>query len=142
MASRKSHVNFGLRGVRDIRKAYQKLPKKVANKVIRTAVRTSLKPMLAEAKQDAPKGETGLLKRSVKLRVRAKKKRGSIAMDVRTGDGDFKGATYYGAMVNFGTKRQKAQKFMERAFDATKNRVRKNARQMIREGTIREWKQL
>lgn len=139
--ARKSRVKFGILGVREIRKAYQNLPKKVANKVVRQAVRTSLKPMHQAAKQDAPKGETGLLKRSMKLRVRAKKKRGTIAMDVRTGDGDFKGATYYGGMVNFGTKRQPAQRFMERAFDATRSTATKTARRLIREGTAREWKQ-
>lgn len=135
-------VRFTVSGVKEIQRAYRLLPKQVANKVVRQSMRTALKPMLAEAKKDAPKGETGLLSRSIKLRARAKRKRGIIALDVRVGDGDFKGATYYAAFLEHGTEHIDAVHYMETAFTATKDGAAKTVVQLIGAGIAREWKNL
>ena len=129
---------FTITGVDEIRRAYRTLPKRAANKVISKAIRAALKPVKKEVERRAPKGKTGLLARSFKVRVRTKKKRGIIALDVRNGEGDFKGKTYYAAMVNFGTKKQKAQGFMEAAFDATKDSAAAQVANEVAAGIVRE----
>jgi|GEM_PF-1421754 len=135
-------IEYTITGVKEIRNAYRLLPKKVANKVVRQSIRQALKPMLSHAKRTAPKGETGMLRKKIKIRTRAKKRRGTIALDARVGEGDFKGETYYAAMVNFGTSMQPAQHFMERSFDATKGKAETDVKEFIKQGTIEEWKKL
>lgn len=142
MARAGGGMSYSVSGVKEIQRAYQLLPKKVANKVIRQAVRTALKPVLIETKAQAPKGKTLALSRSVKLRVRTGRKRGVIAYDVRIGDGDFLGETFYAAMVEYGTKKQQGQHYMEAAFDSRKEDAARTAVELVAAGVAREWQAL
>lgn len=129
---------FKVTGLNEVRRAYRELPRRVAGKVVRGAIRQALKPVKAEVEKLAPRGETKLLAKSVKIRARPKVRRGVIAIDVRIGEGDFKGVTFYAAFVDLGTKLQPPQGFIERAFEATKDSAAEEVRTLIVVGIIRE----
>ncbi len=71
---------FYIKGLKEIQRAFEELPKNVARKVIRQNLRKSMKPMQSRVDADAPVGETGSLKEAKLLA--GKKKRGVISMNV------------------------------------------------------------
>lgn len=95
-------------------------------------MRTALKPVKEVTARNAPR-RSGALVRAIKLKA-ARRSRTGLGLDVVIGDENFKGLTYYGAMVEFGTERQQAQHYMERAFKSTGEHARGAAIAMIREG--------
>ena len=138
-------------GVKSIERAYRELPKRVASKVVRQALRQALRPMLAAVKQEAPV-ETGQTKRAAKIRAVKVKKRGTIALEVRIGEGDYKGDQFYAAFVQYGHDIARPRgtvvghvppnPFMTRAFDRTKDQATREAIRLIAEGVDREVKAL
>jgi HK97 gp10 family phage protein len=134
-------ATFTITGVREIRRAFELLPKRVANKVIRQGIRKALRPMKARVEALAPR-HTGKTARSVKIRARPNRRRGQIAVDVQIGEGAYRGTTFYAAFPEFGTSRQPAQHYMERAFNETEDQARSVAADEIAAGTAREWKSL
>jgi HK97 gp10 family phage protein len=130
-------TTFTITGVRELQRAYRELPKRLANKVIRQAVRKALKPVATRVKELTPK-DTGLLAKGTKVRARAKKRRGVIALDVIQGEGSFKGQTFYGGSQNFGTKKLSALGYFERAFDDTKEAAAAQVSSEIAGGITRE----
>ena len=142
-ARRRPPARTGFRGKQDLNitgldellKALQSLPKEVARQAIRKPLREGAKIVLAEAKRNVPKGKTGNLKRSLKVRA-GKRKKGTISIRVVTSEGWFKGETYYGGFIEYGTGERfhksgksvgtvEARHFIKRAYDTTKDRVRK-----------------
>lgn len=128
-------------GLDEIRRAFKLLPTKVAKKVIRAAIRQSLKPVLATAKDLAPV-DTGVLKGNIKLRAAARRRKGSIALEVRVGPGDFKGDQFYAAFIEYGTVKMPARPFMRPAYEVHKDTAKAEAITLIREGIDRELKAL
>jgi HK97 gp10 family phage protein len=135
------NTTFTITGVKEIRRAYRELPKRLANKVIRGAIRKALKPVAARVKQLTPR-DTGTLAAATKVRARAKRKRGVIALDVIQGEGSFKGATFYGGFQNFGTKKLEGKHYVERAFDETKDAATAQVSSEISAGIVREAREL
>jgi HK97 gp10 family phage protein len=135
MASK--NTTFTLTGVKEIQRAYRELPKRLAGKVIRQEIRKALKPMAERVKELTPR-RTGALADVTKVKARAKKKRGVIALDIVQGEGSFKGATFYGGFQNFGTKKMKGKHFFERAFDEMKDAATAQVAAGIAAGIDRE----
>jgi HK97 gp10 family phage protein len=134
-------ATFTIDGITEIRRAFRELPPTLAKKVIRQGMRTALKPVQAAAKALAPK-DTGELARYIVVRAARARKRGVIALDVRVGEGDFKGEQFYAAFPEFGTSKQPAQHYMERAFLQERNRAKDIAIREISAGIDREVKAL
>lgn len=139
-------IEFKITGIKEIRRAFKRLPAIVARKVIKKAIRESLRPIKAEVERLAPK-RSGLLAQSVKIRA-AKQKRGAIRIRVQIGAGDFKGKTYYAAFVEYGTKNKKGlpkiegRHYMKQAYELHKDSARKECIQRIRRGVDEAVKQL
>jgi HK97 gp10 family phage protein len=129
---------FTIRGLKEITRAFDVLPDRLAKKVLRQAIRKALRPIFAEVVAKAPEGKTHLLKASVKIRAVPKRRRGVIALQVRIGTGDFKGATFYAAFVEYGTRRQKQQNYMKVAFLVKRDEATKIAVDQLVAGVERE----
>lgn len=128
---------FTVAGVSELRRAFAELPEKLAKKVIRQSIRKGLKPIQAEAQRLAPVRE-GLLKKRIKIRAFTKRKRGIIGLEIRVGQGDFLGKTFYAAMVEFGTSKMPARPYMRPAFDTKGNEALALVMALIRYGIERE----
>jgi HK97 gp10 family phage protein len=128
-----------IRGVDEIARAFRELPKTAAKKVIRQGVRAAARVALAQARTTVPV-RTGALKRDLKVRAAPEKlrRRGIIALDVLMGEGDYKGRSFYGSFVEYGTIEQPPQRFMERALTASEGPARARAAAVIREGIPKE----
>lgn len=151
-------------GIGELTKALAELTPKLEKKVLRQAMRKAAKPILAQAKANAPVGQItvdtqrlvfralqfgkligatakqsskarariikheetqlkksgsrypGQLRDSLKVRA-MKSKKGRIGVVVQTREGDYKGDTFYGAFVEYGTSKMAAQPYMRPAFD-------------------------
>jgi HK97 gp10 family phage protein len=99
-------------------------------------MRAGMKLVQAEAKQLAP-FDTGELKSAIKIRA-GKTRRGSLAVEVRVGEGDFKGDQYYAAFHEFGTSKMPARPFLRPALDSVGPEARDVAMKAIRDGVERE----
>jgi HK97 gp10 family phage protein len=139
-----------VRGGKALAAKLRKLPNKISNKIQRKGLRAGAKLIQRAAKKLAPK-DTGLLRSS--LRVRAgKPRKGKVAVRVMTGEGDYKGETFYGSFLEYGhrlghrklgsqRKMIPAKPYMKPAFEQNKDAAVKAVRQAIREG-IREAKSI
>lgn len=124
-------------GLREIDRALKELEPKLGKKVIRQAMRKAMKPVKAAVEQNAPVGETGLLASSVKIKA-AKKSRKSFGMDVRIGEQDWVGDTWYAAAQEYGTSRMAGSGFMRKAFDEQGDEAKAIALREIVAGLNRE----
>lgn len=93
-------IEFEIKGAETIREALSRLPWKLETRILRGAVRAATKPVLEEAKANAPVRK-GALRDS--LRISTKSKRGEVRARVVAGDNK-KGGVYYATMVEGGTK--------------------------------------
>jgi HK97 gp10 family phage protein len=140
-------ATFYIDGVKEIKKAFRELEPKLARKVIRQAIRKGLKPVLAAVKRNTPVSSRpgsaaaghapGELRKMVKLRASKKRKRGVIGLTVNISD-NRQGKTYYGAFVNFGTKKIKPRHFVEKSYAETKDQAAAIAKREILAGIERE----
>src|SRR4051794_30652775 len=89
-----------IEGGKEIDEALGALEKKVARKYLRKALREGAKPILDQAKADAPE-LTGLLKKSIKISA-GKMKNGVMKAIVGLNKKWFTGRTYYAAWQEFG----------------------------------------
>jgi HK97 gp10 family phage protein len=109
--------------------------KSQAKKVIRQAMRANMRPILTQAKANAPV-QTGTLVKAIRLRA-GKGKKGSIVIRVIVGSANFVGHTYYGAIVEFGSKGpkgQKAQHYMLRAYESGEAKAKTDTIRDIKAG--------
>lgn len=83
-----------------------KLPADVERAILKDAVRAGAEPIHAAAQEKCPVSgddidpHKGELRESIKLRVTAAK--GAVRATVGSREGDFKGETFYGPMVEYG----------------------------------------
>ena len=99
----------------DLLKKLRTLPEKVQKNVLTGAVRAGAKPIVKEAKRLVPV-RTGNLKKSIGVN-----KRRTVGTVVRFSISPRKGGKYdgyYGAFVEFGTKKMAPRPFMRPAFEA------------------------
>jgi HK97 gp10 family phage protein len=112
-------VKFKLEGAKALERQLKALPDKVERQILRQAVTAAAKPVLEEAKAQAPV-KSGALRTSLKVRA-GKRRKGSVGRQVVTKDGFFKGEQFYGAFIELGTKFIEAREFMLNAFRRNKN---------------------
>jgi len=117
---------FQILGLDEINKKLAKLEAAIGKKIIRKEIRKALKPVKDRVKALTPVGETGQIKRAIKV-MAGRSKKGSITYRVVIGKQNFHGKSFYGAFAEFGTKRQKAQHFMKRGFDQTAQKAKADA---------------
>lgn len=99
-------------GDKELIRALKALPRLVARRCLRQSMRPAMKIVQAEAKKNAPE-DTGLVKKAIKVRA-MKRSSKFIGIDVQLGEGDFKGKTFYGSFLEYGTndRTQKSGKFI------------------------------
>lgn len=131
-------------GVKQVDRRLRALPKTIRRKVLNKAVRAGLKPVHDEARALCPE-DTGDLGTSIKVRAWPKRRRNQVAMEVITGEGTFRGETFYGGMVEYGhfaghrrlgnTRAWvEARPFMRPAYDRKRAEARAAATARIRAG--------
>lgn len=149
-------ATFTITGVKEIDRALKALEPKVAKKVLRKALRESLKPVKARVEQLAPRGPTGQTAKKVKILAATRTRKKVIKLRVVIGKGYFIGEQFYASFTELGTKRsgrgftrgffqgktrnvgQKAQHFMKRAYEQTKDQAKATAVAEIKAGIERE----
>lgn len=104
-------------GIKEIDRALKSFEPRVAKKLVKAAMRKAMRPVKAAVEQNAPV-DTGLLRSAVKIRA-SKKSRTSFGIDVRIGEQDWVGQTWYAAAQEYGTSRMEGTGFMRKAFDET-----------------------
>ena len=121
-------IEFVLEGANELKQKLKELDGgREINNLIRRTVKTAAKPVLVQARRLAPVGETGRLRRTLKLRSGKRSKR-LISAIVQTGTRAALGISssakgYYPAHVALGTKAKgkraarPAQKFLRGAMD-------------------------
>lgn len=82
-----------------------------------------MKIIKKEVAQNAPR-DSGAIARSVKIKS-GKRSRKGMSIDVVIGEGNFKGDTFYAAMVEYGTSKQVGQGYMRAAFDSKGEQAKK-----------------
>jgi HK97 gp10 family phage protein len=115
------------KGLEDLKKAFDLLPKKVAVKAASKAVRAGARIIQKAARSKVPV-DSGNLRRSVTIKILNKRRDAmQVAALVGPGSGYFSkkkgqktGDGFYGFFVEYGTKRFKAKPFMRQAFDENK----------------------
>jgi HK97 gp10 family phage protein len=118
-----------IEGAKQLEARLKALPAKVSGKIGRQALRAGAKDIQSPAVQHAPR-KSGLLASTIKVRA-ARRSRGKIGAVVQTGQGFFRGKTFYGAFEEFGwrvgrralgqSRRQvEGKHYMLHAFEAQK----------------------
>jgi HK97 gp10 family phage protein len=92
--------SFKLNGFDGLDRALAELEPRLARKIERQGLREAAKVIQQEAVANAPE-DTGTLKQSIKVRA-IKRKKGFCGVQVTTGQGFFRGETFYGAFIEFG----------------------------------------
>lgn len=82
------------------------------------AAKRTVKNAVAQAKKSGTH-YPGQLRDSLKVRA-MKSKKGRIGVVVQTREGDYKGKTFYGAFIEYGTSKMAAKPYMRPAFDTKK----------------------
>ena len=114
-------------GEQEVKAALKRL-KKATKDGIRKGTRAGAKIVLAAAKRLAPV-RTGALAKSIKVRAlpRSRKWIGTTTRLVNDG------AIFYGGFVNYGTKRQRAQRFLNDAADEVRESATDEAIRVMRD---------
>ena len=116
---------FIVTGIKQLDDALKSLEPKLARKYVKTILKHEMTPVLNAARENAPV-DTGLLKSSIKMRV-SKKSRNSFGIDVRIGEQDWAGQSWYGAAQEYGTSKMEGKGFLRKAYDEEKDQVKRNA---------------
>jgi HK97 gp10 family phage protein len=111
----KGNAYVQLQGLDEINKKLAMLSGKEGKAAIRKGMRRSLGPVLKRAKELEPKGETGTLKKAVKLRV-MKRKKGRVGFTVGFSAKAWKASKYYGSFRDKGTKKMKGSNAIRQAY--------------------------
>lgn len=127
------NVNL-LADVRELDRKLKQLPDKVRKTGGRKATRAAAKIVLEDAKRLVPY-DTGLLESSLKVRARkrSRKNKNTVGHAVVTGEGFFKGETFYGGFLELGTKHIDADPYLRPAIYGNQNRIREEWSRVLRE---------
>jgi HK97 gp10 family phage protein len=91
-----------IRGDKEVMAKLNSLVPKMRKRALTRSIRAAMKPVLTNAKSNAPKGDTGQLRKSVKLRAMKRNRRGIVGIHVSTSDKAFQGDQFYGGFQEFG----------------------------------------
>jgi HK97 gp10 family phage protein len=109
--------SFTVDGVEEVVRKLQSIEPKLQKQALRKAVREGAKVIQREAEANVPV-DTGQLREAIKIRAPKKRKKGRISTLVQVGKGDFRGDTFYGAMIEYGTSKMPARPFMTPAYES------------------------
>lgn len=140
-----------LTGDKELNKRLAMLSGKEAKKVVRKSLRPALKPVLQEARGNAPT-KTGFLKKNIKIKSIARS-RTYIGARVTSGLGkaksgnDNSGDAFYGSFLEYGTKPRRTEsganrgivkpfKYMKKAADKKREQALRIYREGIASGLI------
>jgi HK97 gp10 family phage protein len=151
-------IRFAITGDAAILRRLHALPRTVQSRILRPVLRDSLRPMLADAKQLAPKEKkrrgkktrrnpTGTLRRGIVLRKATwtKGKRGVVAFEVFVSRETVKNDAWYGGFVERGHKikrggaivgKARPVRFLRRAFLANRASAKSSAMRAILRGVL------
>lgn len=123
-------------GDREVDKKLHELEPKLQKKFARQATRRAVREVvLPEALARVPV-DTGQLESSLTARA-TKRSREFVGAQVVTREGFFSGETYYGGMVEFGTKNMEADPYLRPALYGNESRIReffiRDIKELIRE---------
>lgn len=112
-------------GVKELDKAFESFEPKLQKKIGRKAARAAAKPVLESARSHVPI-DFGTLHDSLKIKAlkRSRKNKHIAGVRVLTGEESFKGETFYGAFIEFGTSTIQGRGFMRLAHDENRENVR------------------
>jgi HK97 gp10 family phage protein len=133
-------ANVVISGLKELDKMLRELPEKLNKKVIRGAMRRALAPLKKAVQDNAPMGESGMLKKVVKIRS-AKKKRNSFGVAVQINQADL-GDKWYAVAQEWGTSKIEGKGFMRRAADEKGDEAAKSAIADITEAILQEFRKL
>ena len=112
-ARSKARLKFVATGDKAIDAALAGLAPKLAKAALRKGLRRRAKVIQSAVVAEAPVGETRQLKGAIKVKAGKRTRKGTIAVNVTAGEGDFKGDTYYGTSRT-GTEHVPPSGFMRR----------------------------
>lgn len=123
-------ASIELQGVDEILNKLQSIGVNVG-KLENKALRNAAKPVLEDAKVNAPV-RTGKLKKGLKI-TRVKKKEGVkyILVGVDRGDNS---EIFYGKFIEFGTSKMTARPFMQPAYEKNKDNIKRTIAETLKEG--------
>ena len=133
-------ISIQVLGDEGLQRMLNAFPVAMQRKIVKKALREAGRPVLASAKAKVPVG-TGALKRSLRLRVLTRQKRGRFGVQIHTGVrgklGIPEDAPYYYPMaVEVGTGRMAARPYMRPALRENKALCLRIAAQEIRRGIM------
>lgn len=134
-------VDISFVGGKELQRRLNRLALKDSKKVVRQAMREAAQPILQRVKFLVPKGDTGELLRSIKLRAlpRSRTRFGVriIAGGTRMRKGKTVGNSGYASFVELGSQHQKAQSFIRQAKDDGAAQFDRDAEKLIGAGIER-----
>lgn len=110
-------------GVEELNNAFKMFEKRTQRQVTRKALRPAGDVVKNDAKAMVPV-DTGLLESSIKRKA-AKRSRNKIGVQVTTGQGLFKGETFYGGHIEYGTKKMEADSYLRPALWGNEDEVKR-----------------
>lgn len=116
-----------LEGAKELEKALIELERKVARKIISSSLRDGAKIVQQQAKANAPV-LTGLTRKKIVVRAAKKRRSETAAIAVRTGEGAFKGKTFYASFIEFGWNKAPVIRTRAGRFISISRKDRKAAR--------------
>lgn len=131
-----SNVRFG---VAKFDRPLKQLETRLQRKVIRQALRAGARVILPEAKANAPVGETGNLKDSIRVWA-LKRSRRRIGVKVGSSTHAYKGDQFYGAFIEFGTSKMEPRPWLAPAIESKKGEAARVVDQTLEAGIKREIK--
>lgn len=123
-------------GIKEIDRALKELAPKLGRKIVKSAMKKAMAPVEAAAEANAPV-DTGLLQSSIKMRA-SKKSRNSFGIDVRIGEKDWAGKSWYGAAQEYGTSKMPGKGFLRKAYDEKKDESKAIAIRELLDGLNQE----
>jgi HK97 gp10 family phage protein len=130
-------VTMKIEGGKELEIALRSLPPTVMRKVDRQGLREGGKIVLEKAQRDCPV-VSGALRDSLKLKA-GKRRKNYISVVIGTAIGWFKGKTYYGGFVEFGTSKMGARPFVRPAFDTQKEYILDRIISSLNSALIKVW---
>ena len=93
-------MSFQVQGLKEVQEKLRQLGQKTAKKYVRKSLRAGAKPVLSQARSNAPV-KTGLVRRSLRI-VGGKGRKGVVQVRIVLGVKLYVGKSYYGAFVEIG----------------------------------------
>ncbi len=136
MARAQATFDIRLLGVPQLAAEFKALESKIQKKALRKGLRAGAKIIQRAAKANAPKGETGNLRKFIKLKA-DKRSRSRLGIRVRTGtrqqlDIPANDPVYYPGIVEYGSKDRPPQPYMRPAFNTSKGGAKREIIKAIR----------